>query len=86
MIISISALGSINSNSIVKRSGAKLNDLIVVSGDLGSAYMGLQVLEREKEVFKVNPGNQPDLSKYKYLIQRQLKPEARKDIIDFLMK
>jgi len=83
LIISISALGSINSNSIVKRSGAKLNDLIVVSGDLGSAYMGLQVLEREKEVFKVNPGNQPDLSKYKYLIQRQLKPEARKDIIDF---
>lgn len=83
LIISISALGSINSNSIVKRSGARLNDLIVVSGDLGSAYMGLQVLEREKEVFKVNPGNQPDLSKYKYLIQRQLKPEARKDIIDF---
>ena len=83
LIISISAIGALDLKSIVKRSGAKENDLIVVSGDLGSAYMGLQILEREKEVFKVNPRNQPDLSKYKYLIQRQLKPEARKDIIDY---
>ena len=83
LIISITSFGSIKSKSIVKRSGAKHNDLIVVSGDIGSAYMGLQVLEREKEVFVVNPRNQPDLTQYKYLIQRQLKPEARKDIIDF---
>jgi thiamine-monophosphate kinase len=52
----------------------------VVSGDLGSAYMGLQVLEREKQVFQVNPNNQPDLDAYSYLIERQLKPEARTDI------
>ncbi len=83
LIISITSVGALDSKSIVKRSGAKLNDLIVVSGDIGSAYMGLQVLKREKEVFKVNPRNQPDLSQYKYLVQRQLKPEARKDIIDF---
>jgi thiamine-monophosphate kinase len=62
----------------------KENDLLVVSGDLGSAYMGLQILKRENEVFKVNPKNQPDLSAYAYLLQRQLKPEARKDVIDFL--
>ncbi len=83
LIISITAIGSQDSKSIVKRSGAKLNDLIVVSGDIGSAYMGLQVLEREKEVFKVNPQNQPDLSQYAYIIQRQLKPEARKDVINY---
>ena len=83
LIISITAVGALDPKLIVKRSGAKLNDLIVVSGDIGSAYMGLQVLEREKEVFKVNPRNQPDLSKYKYLIQRQLKPEARKDVVDY---
>ena len=55
----------------------------MVSGDLGSAYMGLQILKRENEVFKVNPNNQPDLSEYAYLLQRQLKPEARKDVIEF---
>ena len=84
LIISITSLGALDSKLVTRRSGAKINDLIVVSGDIGSAYMGLQVLEREKEVFKVNPRNQPDLSKYKYLIQRQLKPEARKDVIDYL--
>ncbi|MAZ50716.1 MAG: thiamine-phosphate kinase [Flavobacteriaceae bacterium] len=84
LIISITAIGSNESNSIVKRVGAKINDLIVVSGDLGGAFIGLKILEREKEVFKVNPNNQPDLSNYKYVVQRQLKPEARKDIIDFL--
>ena len=56
----------------------------MVSGDLGAAYMGLQVLEREKEVFKVNPNNQPDLDLYTYIIERQLKPEARKDIVKLL--
>ena len=70
--------------NIVYREGAKPNDLIVVSGDLGGAYMGLQVLEREKEVFKVNPNNQPDLSMYTYIVERQLKPEARKDIVELL--
>ena len=84
LIISVTAIGSNESNSIVKRVGAKINDLIVVSGDLGGAFIGLKILEREKEVFKVNPNNQPDLSSYKYVVQRQLKPEARKDIIDFL--
>ncbi len=62
------------------RSGAKEGNLLVVSGDVGSAYMGLQVLEREKQVFQVNPNNQPDLDAYTYLIERQLKPEARHDI------
>lgn len=61
-------------------------DLLVVTGDLGAAYMGLQVLEREKEVFKVNPNSQPDLEPYTYLVERQLKPEARKDVIDLFKK
>ena len=86
LIISVTAIGEVNENSITYRSGAKPNDLLVVSGDLGGAYLGLQVLEREKEVFKVNPNNQPDLSDYTYLIERQLKPEARKDIIELLEK
>ena len=86
LIISITAMGCSVNKRITKRSGAKENDLLVVSGDLGSAYMGLQILKRENEVFKVNPKNQPDLSSYTYLLQRQLKPEARKDVIDFLSK
>jgi len=81
LLISITAIGEVNENDIVYRKGAQPNDLIVVTGDLGGAYMGLQVLEREKEVFKVNPNNQPDLDKYTYIIQRQLKPEARKDVV-----
>jgi len=84
LLISITAIGEVNDNDIVYRKGAQPNDLIVVTGDLGGAYMGLQVLEREKEVFKVNPNNQPDLDKYTYIIQRQLKPEARKDIVTLL--
>ena len=83
LIISITAIGDTINKTITKRTGAKENDLLVVSGDLGSAYMGLQILKRENEVFKVNPQNQPDLSSYAYLLQRQLKPEARKDVIDF---
>ena len=58
----------------------------MVSGDIGAAYMGLQVLEREKEVFKVNPNSQHDLSMYTYIIERQLKPEARKDVVELLEK
>jgi thiamine-monophosphate kinase len=86
MIISITAIGEAREEDLVYRSGAKENDLLVVTGDLGSAYMGLQVLEREKQVFQVNPNNQPDLDNYTYLIERQLKPEARKDIRELLEK
>jgi len=84
MLISITALGEANETEITYRSGAKPNDLLVVSGDLGGAYIGLQVLEREKEVFKVNPNSQPDLEPYTYIVERQLKPEARKDIPELL--
>ncbi len=84
MIISITAIGKASKESIVYRDGAKPTDLIVVSGDLGGAYLGFQVLEREKQVFEVNPNNQPDLSNYSYIIERQLKPEARKDIPELL--
>ena len=84
LLISITAIGALEENSEVYRNGAKPNDLLVVTGDLGGAYMGLQILEREKEVFKVNPNNQPDLEPYSYLIERQLKPEARQDIIKLL--
>lgn len=85
LIISITALGYAHKEDLVYRSGAKENDLLVVTGDLGAAYLGLQVLEREKQVFQVNPNNQPDLESYTYLIERQLKPEARKDIRELLM-
>lgn len=82
--ISITAVGSAKAKDLVQRTGAKPNDLLVVTGDIGAAYLGLQVLEREKEVFKVNPNNQPDLEAYTYIIERQLKPEARKDIVKLL--
>jgi thiamine-monophosphate kinase len=81
LVISITVLGRAPKNEIVQRSGAKVNDIICVTGDLGAAYMGLQVLEREKEVFLSNPDMQPDLEKYEYLVGRQLRPEARMDIV-----
>jgi thiamine-monophosphate kinase len=84
MLISVTAIGKANKEDIVYRNGAKETDLIVVSGDLGAAYLGLQVLEREKQVFQVDPNNQPDLDNYTYLIERQLKPEARKDVSGLL--
>jgi thiamine-monophosphate kinase len=84
LLISITALGEADSEAVVYRSRAKENDLLVVTGDLGGAYLGLQVLEREKRVFEVNPKSQPDLSEYSYLVERQLKPEARKDIVHLL--
>lgn len=84
LVISITALGIANENGLVYRNGAQPNDLLVLTGDIGAAYLGLQILKREKEVFKVNPNNQPDLSMYTYLIERQLKPEARKDIFELL--
>ncbi len=84
LYLSITAIGEVEKGKEVYRSGGKPNDLLVVTGDLGGAYMGLQVLQREKEVFKVNPNNQPDLAPYSYIVERQLKPEARKDIITLL--
>ncbi|MEZ4809948.1 MAG: thiamine-phosphate kinase [Allomuricauda sp.] len=86
MLISVTAIGTADDSALVYRSGAKANDLLVVTGDLGGAYLGLQVLEREKEVFRVNPNNQPDLEPYSYIVERQLKPEARKDIVELLKK
>lgn len=84
LMISITAVGVVDKTKVVYRSGAQANDLLVVSGDLGAAYMGLQVLEREKSVFEANPNIQPDLDGKDYIVQRQLKPEARIDIVRFL--
>jgi len=84
LVISVTALGEVAKDKIVYRSGASENDLLVVTGSLGGAYMGLQVLEREKAVFKENPNIQPALEGVDYILERQLKPEARKDIIHFL--
>lgn len=79
MIISMTAVGT--AKDIVLRKGAKPNDLLIVSGNLGGAFLGLQILKREFEVFKINPDMQPELSEYEYIIQRQLKPEAPKKIL-----
>ncbi|MGY5352109.1 thiamine-phosphate kinase [Wenyingzhuangia sp. IMCC45533] len=84
LLISVTAIGTAEEEKIVYRNTAKENDLLIVSGDLGAAYLGFQVLEREKQVFEVDPNNQPDLDQYIYLIERQLKPEARKDIVRIL--
>ncbi|MBL7801454.1 MAG: thiamine-phosphate kinase [Chitinophagales bacterium] len=83
LIISVTAVGYANEEKIVYRNGAKVGDLIAVSGDLGAAYLGLQLLEREKRIFLEDQNITPDLESEKYLVGRQLKPEARKDIIDF---
>ncbi|HEY9222171.1 MAG TPA: thiamine-phosphate kinase [Lutibacter sp.] len=82
LLIGITAIGEAKNEDIVYRNTAKPNDLLVVTGDLGAAYLGLQVLEREKRVFEVNPNSQPDLTNYTYLVEKQLKPEARKDIVE----
>lgn len=84
LVLSLTSIGSAAEDDVVYRSGAKATDLIVVSGDLGGAYMGLQLLEREKQVFKANPSAQPELKGNEYVLQRQLKPEARKDIPETL--
>ncbi|MGY8916865.1 MAG: thiamine-phosphate kinase [Flavobacteriales bacterium] len=81
LTLSVTAIGLVDGDAVVTRGGASAGDLLVVSGDLGSAYMGLQVLEREKEVFKEAPKAQPDLENHSRIIERQLKPEARTDII-----
>jgi thiamine-monophosphate kinase len=80
LTISVTAIGEANEEELVYRSGARVNDLLCVSGDLGGAYMGLQLLERENEVFKINPTTQPHFEGYDYILERQLKPEARGDI------
>ena len=80
LVISLTVLGRGERDTIVFRSGAKPNDLLCVTGDLGGAYMGLQLLERENEVFKVNSAMQPQLQGYEYILGRQLRPEARKDM------
>jgi thiamine-monophosphate kinase len=84
LVISVTAIGEQDADKIVRRKGASDGDLLIVSGDIGAAYMGLQILEREKAVFKANPQSQPDIEAYSYLLERQLKPEARKDIIQLL--
>lgn len=84
LVISVTAIGKAKKEDIVYRSGAKENDLICVTGDLGAAYMGLQLLNREKQVFIDNPKMQPDFEGNDYLLERQLKPEARKDLQDIL--
>ena len=76
LMISVTVLGEVDKNKITYRSGAKVNDLIVCTGDLGAAYLGLQILNREKEMFKENPTIQPDLTGNDYVLRRQLKPEA----------
>lgn len=86
MCISITILGEADEKDIVYRNTAGENQLICVSGDLGAAYMGLQLLEREKLVFQENEQNQPDFAGYEYILERQLKPEARKDIVALLQE
>lgn len=86
LAISITCVGVANKDQVVYRNGAKETDIICVSGDLGAAYMGLQLLEREKAVFEGEKEINPDFTGKEYLLERQLKPEARKDIIDALAK
>jgi len=83
-VISVTAIGEVSPDQYVKRNGAKQNDLLCVSGDLGAAFLGLTLLEREKRIFLENPNIQPDLENQTYIVGRLLKPEARKDIVEFL--
>jgi thiamine-monophosphate kinase len=86
LTISVSVLGEATKEDLVYRNGAQFGDILCVSGDLGGAYMGLQLLERENEVFKVNNEMQPKLEGYDYILERQLKPETRPDVIEALKK
>jgi thiamine-monophosphate kinase len=82
LTISVTAIGEANESDITYRSGAQVNDLICVTGNLGAAYMGLQLLEREKKVFESNTSAKPQLKDYEYILERILKPEAQKNIIE----
>ncbi len=82
-VISVTALGEVNTGMFVKRSTAEVGDLICVTGDLGAAFLGLTLMEREKRIYLENPAIQPDLEGQDYIVGRLLKPEARKDIIEF---
>lgn len=84
LVISVTSIGYVDEDKVSYRSGAKEGDLLCVSGDLGGAYVGLQLLEREKNIFLENPNIQPDLEGKDYIVERQLKPEARKDVIELL--
>lgn len=84
LIISITSIGYANKADVTYRNGAQEGDLLCVSGDLGGAYVGLQILEREKQIFLENPQIQPDLEGKDYVIERQLKPEGRRDVVDLL--
>jgi thiamine-monophosphate kinase len=84
LVLSLTAIGTVERGRHVSRKGAHKGDLLVVSGDLGGAYMGLQLLEREKSVFMEHPAAQPDLEGFDYILERQLKPEARRDVIEYL--
>lgn len=86
LALSVTAIGEAEESKITTRHGAQPTDLVVVSGDLGGAYMGLQVLKREKSVYQDNPEMQPQLEGYDYALKRQLRPEARKDIVELLEK
>ena len=83
-IISCTAIGEVTPDKFVRRNGARKGDLLCVTGDLGAAFLGLTLLEREKKIFLESPGVQPDLEGEQYIVGRLLKPEARKDVIDFL--
>ena len=85
-VISVTAIGEVAPDKYVTRSGAKVNDLICVTGDLGGAYLGLQLLEREKKIYLESPTVQPDLENQKYLVQRILKPEPRADVVEWLQE
>jgi thiamine-monophosphate kinase len=86
MVISITAIGQARADKVVFRNGAKKGDIICVTGDLGASYLGLQILEREKQVYLAHPGVQPELDKSQYLIERQLKPEAQRGAIEFFSR
>lgn len=86
MVISVTAIGTVDKDKVTFRSTAKKGDIICVTGDLGAAYLGLQILEREKRIYLENPGVQPDVEEKKHLLESQLKPEARKDAMEYFHK